>query len=59
MKKSIFAILLSLFIASEVLAADPAQWHENDWVKFIDAVVWGSLGDACSSVGGRFPLVQK
>jgi hypothetical protein len=58
MKKSIFAIFLSLLIGSKAIATEPAQWHENDWVKFIDAAVWGSLGDAYSAAGGRFPLVD-
>ncbi len=58
MKKNISFTFFSLLVAWQASASEPAQWHENDWIKFIDAAVWGSLGDAYTSVGGRFPLVD-
>ncbi len=58
MKKIIFTILISLFVSSESYATKPAQWLENDWVKFIDTTVWGTLSDGYAAVGGKFPLVD-
>ena len=60
MKNIVFVLLLllSLFVNSAYSAAKPTNWNENDWIKFIDEVVWGTLPDAYAAAGGRFPLTD-
>lgn len=58
MKARVVSLFLSVFLVSQSYASNPSEWHENDWVKFIDTAVSGTLGDAYSVVGGRFPLVD-
>jgi hypothetical protein len=56
-KRAATLAFLSCFGAGDAYAR-PADWNQNDWVKFIEEGVQIGLGEALSHAGSAVPLVD-
>jgi hypothetical protein len=54
--KTILIAALLLGLASVPVMAKPADWTEDDWVKFVEEAVQIGLGDALSKTDSSVPL---
>jgi hypothetical protein len=52
------AFLLCLGAGNAFALPKPAEWSQNDWVKFIEQGVQIGLGEALNSVGSATPMVD-
>jgi hypothetical protein len=52
------AVLLVCLVPMTATATPPAQWHDSDWVKFIDSAVGIAVGEAASAAGSSVPIAD-
>jgi hypothetical protein len=55
---AVLAFLCCVVASSAFALSKPADWNQNDWVKFIEEGVQIGLGEALSKAGSAVPLVD-
>ena len=51
-------LLIMLPVHATLSGQSPAQWHESDWIKFVDSAISIVLGEAVGAAGGIVPIVD-